>query len=79
MRYAALWVAVLAVGCGESIRPGAEWREEAGDEGTEVEIGAAGVVYVTGTTSSSGFSAPLPSGGSSIFTLLVSISGNPDL
>jgi hypothetical protein len=38
MRYAALLVFVVAVGCGESIRPGDEWREEAGDEGTELEI-----------------------------------------
>jgi len=37
MRYA-LFAVVFALGCGESIRPGAEWREEAGDEGTTVDI-----------------------------------------
>lgn len=38
MRHA-LWVVVLAAGCGgESIHPPDEWREQAGNEGTEVEI-----------------------------------------
>ena len=37
MRYALLAL-VFAAGCGESIRPPDEWREEAGPEGTDVDI-----------------------------------------
>lgn len=37
MRYAFLAL-VFAAGCGDSIRPGDEWREEAGNEGTDVNI-----------------------------------------
>ena len=37
MRYACL-VLLFAAGCGESIKPGSEWQENAGNEGTTVEI-----------------------------------------
>jgi hypothetical protein len=37
MRYAFLAL-LVAAGCGESIHPDKEWREEAGSEGTEVNI-----------------------------------------
>jgi hypothetical protein len=37
MRYALLAL-VFTAGCGESIRPPAEWQEEAGNEGTDVNI-----------------------------------------
>lgn len=37
MRYAFLAILVVA-GCGESIKPNDEWREEAGSEGTTVSI-----------------------------------------
>jgi hypothetical protein len=37
MRYAFLAIMVVA-GCGESIKPNDEWREEAGSEGTTVHI-----------------------------------------
>jgi hypothetical protein len=37
MRYAFLAL-LFAVGCGESIHPGDEWQEQAGNEGTTVQI-----------------------------------------
>jgi hypothetical protein len=37
MRYAFLAL-LFAAGCGESIKPNAEWEQEAGNEGTTVEI-----------------------------------------
>lgn len=37
MRYAFLAL-LFAAGCGDSIRPGEEWQQEAGNEGTTVEI-----------------------------------------
>jgi hypothetical protein len=39
MRYALLALVFAAgTGCGDSIRPGSEWEEQAGPEGTDVEI-----------------------------------------